>query len=221
MLTRHLLFSLLATLPFAAAAGADPVVYVVTGAKQFGTVDLTNGAFRQIGPNTPEGESGLAAGPNGSLLTLTFSGKLDSVNPSTGLTSVIGPTGLGDCSSATSLCGPTSPSALTALGGTLYATDYQNNLYRLNAGSGKATLVGPTGMPGVTFVPLSTPNSDGSLNFYGEALFGANGKLYATFDTGTINFQTGVVTPVIANNLYQIDPSTGARKDHRADYLRA
>ncbi|MDQ6664415.1 MAG: PEP-CTERM sorting domain-containing protein, partial [Acidobacteriota bacterium] len=91
----------------------------------------------------------------------------------------------------------------------LYATDFQNNLYTVSPSTGHATLIGPTGVPPLTFVPLSTPNPDGSLNFYSEALFGAGGKLYATFDTGTVNFMTHVTTPVMPDHLYQIDPATG------------
>ena len=82
-------------------------------------------------------------------------------------------------------------------------------MYRINPVTGQATLIGPTGVPPLTFVPLSAPNPDGSLNFYSEALFGASGKLYATFSTGTINFMTHVVTPLMTDHLYQIDPATG------------
>ena len=193
---------------FATSASADSV-YVVNSNNQFGTVDLGTGAFQQIGPNMPEEGGGLTPGPNGSLLTLGITGNLDSINPNTGVTTVIGPTGLADCSLPTSPCGPTSANAIAGLGGSFYVTDFANNLYSVNPVTGHTTRIGSTGMPAVTFVPLSTPNPDGSLNFYGEALFSANGKLYATFDTGTINFTTGVVTPVIAENLYQIDPATG------------
>jgi outer membrane protein assembly factor BamB len=190
-------------------ACASPVVYVVTGNQQFGTIDIGTGIFRQIGPATPDENVGLIPGPNGSLLTLTVSGNLDAINPSTGIATVIGATGLGACSTPADPCGPKSANALGLLNGTIYATDFQNNLYTVSPLTGKATLVGPTGVPPVTFVPLSTPNPDGSLNFFGEGLFSASGKLYATFDTGTVNFMTGVVTPTSTENIYQIDPLTG------------
>jgi hypothetical protein len=64
-------------------AHADSLVYIVNGSQQFGTVNITTGAFQQIGPNTPEGNFGLAAGPNGLLYTLTYGANLDSINPST------------------------------------------------------------------------------------------------------------------------------------------
>src|SRR5437879_10207635 len=83
---------------FTVAGSADPIAYVVTGAQQLGTIDLSNGTFTQIGPNTPEGETGLVPGPNGSLLTLTFAGNLVAIDPTTGVTTLIGATGLDDCS---------------------------------------------------------------------------------------------------------------------------
>ncbi len=86
MLTQQKLMLSLALVLFTVPASADSLVYVVNGNNQFGTIDLATGAFRQIGPNGP-GNGGLAPGPNGSLLTLTFSGNLDSINPATGVTS--------------------------------------------------------------------------------------------------------------------------------------
>lgn len=199
----------LASVLFTASASLGASVYVVNGNNQFGVVDLGTGAFQQIGPNTPEGEAGLVSGPNGSLLTLTFSGNLDSINPVNGMTTVIGATGLGDCSTPSSPCGPNSPSTIAELAGTIYATDLANNLYRVNPVTGTATLVGPTGIPPFPFTLLGT-NPDGTFNAYDQALFGANGKLYATFDAITINSTTFTLgTVVIPDHLYQIDPTTG------------
>jgi outer membrane protein assembly factor BamB len=205
---RNLLLSL-ALSALAASASAGSLVYVENGF-QFGTVDLASGAFTPIGPGTPDGVTGLAAGPNGSLLTLSFSGDLESINPANGAVSIAGPTGLGDCSLLTSPCGPTSANTIAALGGKIYATDYQNKLYAVNPLTGATTPIGLTGMPGITFVPLTT-NPDGSFNIFDEALFAADGKLFATFDTGSVDTLTlnPMVTPVIAPNLYQIDPATG------------
>jgi hypothetical protein len=197
----------LALFAFAASASAGSSVYVENGF-QFGTVDLGSGAFNPIGPGTPEGVTALAAGPNGSLLTLSFSGNLESINPANGAVAIVGATGLGDCSLLTSPCGPTAANTIAALGGKIYGTDYQNKLYAVNPLTGATTAIGLTGMPGITFVPLSD-NPDGSFNIFDEAFFPANGKLYATFDTGTVDTATFSVTPVIAANLYQIDPATG------------
>jgi hypothetical protein len=199
----------LALFAFAASASAGSLVYVENGF-QFGTLDLGSGAFNPIGPGTPEGVTALAAGPNGSLLTLSFSGNLESINPANGAVAIVGATGLGDCSLLTSPCGPTAANTIAALGEKIYGTDYQNKLYAVNPLTGATTAIGLTGIPGITFVPLSD-NPDGSFNIFDEAFFPANGKLYATFDTGTVDILTlnPTLTPVIAANLYQIDPATG------------
>jgi hypothetical protein len=202
----NLIFSL-AFFCFTIPASADNLVYIVNGA-QFGTMDLNTGAYSPIGSGTPQGAEGLVRGPNGSLLTLTFSGNLDSINPATGAPTIIGPTGLADCSMPSSPCGPTSANVLGQVGGQIYATDFANDLYKINPTTGHATLIGPTGMPELTFVPLST-NPDGTFNAYDESLFSVGGDLYATFDTIKVNSSTFAVTPVISPDLYQIDPLTG------------
>jgi hypothetical protein len=207
MLLRQKLIISLALVLFTASAGADSV-YVVNLNQQFGTVDAATGSFSQIGPNTPEGGTGLVPGPNGSLLTLTFSGNLDSINPATGVTSVVGPTGLADCTSPASPCGPTSPGVIGKLGATIFVTDFSNNLYTVNPTTGAATLIGPTGMPPLPF-GIFDVNSDGTTNLYEQTLFAAQGKLYSTYDAARIDFVSSTVTPVIPAALYQIDPSTG------------
>ena len=115
MFVRPKLLLFLTLCGFAVPAGADSLVYVVTtNTNQFGTLDLTTGAFHHIGPGATEGETGLINGPNGSLLTLTVSGNLDSINPATGVATVIGPTGLANCATPASPCGPTSPNGSVA-----------------------------------------------------------------------------------------------------------
>ncbi len=208
MLTQQRLIVSLAAVLFTLPASADTIAYVVNGA-QFGTVDLTSGAFTQIGPDMPEGTEGLVPGPGGSLLTLGFTGNLDSINPNTGITTVAGATGLADCSNyPISPCGPTSANDLGVLGGTLYATDIANNLYTVNPLTGKATLIGSTGIPAVPAIPDSV-NPDGTFNAFDETLFSASGKLYATFDAIKILPSPFTVTQVIAPDLYQINPLTG------------
>ncbi|MGI8745374.1 MAG: PEP-CTERM sorting domain-containing protein [Bryobacteraceae bacterium] len=208
MLSQRKMIVWLALVLFTASASASPLVYVVTGSQQFGTLDLATGAFHPIGPDTPEGDGGLVAGPNGSLLAVTFSGTLDSIIPATAVTSVVGVTGFADCTSPTSPCGPTSFGALGKLGGTIYGTDFGGNLYTVNAATGATTLIGHTGIPAVPAIP-STTNPDGSLNVFTESLFGAGGKLYATFDADTLDPVSFAATPVIPARLYQINPSTG------------
>ena len=113
-----MLVGALAALAAPAAPAAAQHVYVVNGSQQFGTLDVATGAFRQIGPNTAQGSAGLAAAPGGSLYTLTYGGDLATIDPGTGLMSIIGPTGLGDCSiPGISPCGPMSANTLARLGG--------------------------------------------------------------------------------------------------------
>jgi hypothetical protein len=190
------------------AARADPFIDVITGSLQIGEMDLATGAFTPSGSISPTIQY-LTPGPGGSLLTMDFSGALDSINRSTGAITAIGPTGFSDCSTPASPCGPTSQLSFGSAGAALYATDFANNLYTINPATGKATFVGPTGIPAVPFIPAST-NPDGSFNFYDENLFGAGGKLYANFDAGIFNPATSETTTVISPALYQIDPSTGA-----------
>ena len=78
----------------------------------------------------------------------------------------------------------------------------------MNASTGVATSIGLTGMPAIPFIPLSE-NPDGTLNIYDEAFFGANGKLYATFDAGHLDLSNGDITPVVNPMLYQINVATG------------
>ena len=187
---------------------ADPVANVLTGSLQFGEMDLATGTFSPIS-SIPATIQYLAPGPNGSLLTMSFDGDLDSISRATGMISVVGPTGFSDCSTpSTPSCGPNSQLSFGAAGGTLYATDFVNNLYTINPATGKATLVGATGIPAVPFIPAST-NPDGSFNFYDENLFGFGAKLYANFDAATFNPETSEFTTVISPALYEIDANTG------------
>jgi len=176
--------------------------------QHFGTVDLGTGAFHQISSSPGEEYRGLVPASSRSLLTLGFDGDLTSISPATGLSTVIGPTGLSDCSTPTSPCGPRSAGVLASFGGTLFATDFSQNLYRLNPATGAATLVGATGIPAVPFPSHFTSNPDGSGNAMTATLFAANGNLYATFETDIVDFASGNITPGIPNTLYRIDPNT-------------
>jgi hypothetical protein len=197
MVTVVAILGVLFSRPAAAASDkADPLVYVVTApvdlagtTAQFGTVDLATGAFHQIGPYTPEGQANLVPGPHGELLSLTFSGNLESIDPANGKTSIIGATGLDGAVD------------LAEVDGKLYATDLSNNLYTVNLATGAATLIGPTGIPAVP--GIGTPD----MPLYDESLYGARGKLYATFDV-LVGFSFPF-TALIDPELYVIDPETG------------
>ena len=186
---------------FAASASADTLVYAVNAnynnfTGQFGTLDVTTGAFNQIGPAVAGPLYGLVPGPNGKLLSVSAAGNLDSVNPATGAISGIG---------AISVIAKVSPigvanvaDTIAELNGTVYATDLYGNFYTVNTKTGAATLIGATGIPLCPSLTSSTEVSD-------EALFTHGGKLFATFDG--INLATSGV--VDSPELYQINPTTG------------
>ena len=195
---RKLIISLML---FTASASADTFVYAVstnynnfTG--QFGTVDLTTGAFNQIGTTIADPLYGLVPGPNGKLLGISASGNLDSVNPATGAVSVIGAISVINKVSAIGVANVAYTTA--ELNGTVYATDLYGNFYSVNTKTGAATLIGVTGIPICPSLTNSNEVSD-------EALFTDGGKLYATFDG--VNLATSGV--VDSPELYQINPATG------------
>ncbi len=192
MFTQRKLFMSLSLALFTASASASPIVYTVSinynnFTSQFGTMDLTTGAFNQIGSVISDALGGLMPGSNGKLLSLSVSGNLDSVNPATGAVSVIGATGLGNLAGVTA-----------ELNGTVYATDLYNNFYSVNTTTGVASLIGPTGLP-------ICPSLISPVEVSDETLFAANGKLYATFDGVNLMTSTLVDSP----ELYQINPATG------------
>jgi len=193
------------------AANADPVVYVVGDSGQFGTIHLSTGSFTAIGPGLGAGSSGLVQGPGGSLLSLGYNGKLNSINPKTGMVSTVGATGLGDCSLPTSPCGSNSANLLGKLGGSLFATDLANNLYSVDAVTGAATLIGATGIPAVPFIPKSAVpgDPDGSFYIYDESLFDYGGQLYANMDAGIFDPVTFTPTSLVDPNIYRINTTTG------------
>ena len=134
----------------AAFASAQPtpvsnqnlLTYVLTNnpqtrAAKFGAVDVGSGAFLEIGPGLP-GDLGhaLMPAPGLSLLSLAVSGDLYSIDLRTGLPSKVGATGLGDCSTPASPCGPNSAVTLGYVGGKYYALDFSQNLYSVDPASG-------------------------------------------------------------------------------------
>ncbi len=116
------------------APNRNPLVYVLTndpntGAAGFGAAHLGSGAFVQIGSTLPSDLGhALAPTPGGSLLSMAFSGKLYSIDPRTGAASVLGATGLGDCTTPASPCGPNSANTLGLHNGKYYALDFSQNL---------------------------------------------------------------------------------------------
>jgi hypothetical protein len=207
--SNKLILAILALTFATGAARADDLVYTVNLFQQFGTVNTATGSFNPIGPGLPEGGVGLIPATGGSLLNLAFSGNLYAINPSTGLSTLVGATGLSDCTTPASPCGPKSANTIGGLNGKVYATDFNNNLYIVDSTTGAATLIGSTGIPPVSMIPFTT-TGDGSTYLFDETLFGHNGNLYATFDDFTLQPDGFTKTFLNSSFLYQIDPTTGA-----------
>jgi hypothetical protein len=202
--------------PVDLCASARPClpVYVITFGFQFAAVDLRSGKFQPIGPALPgDVGTGLAPGRGTSLVSLGFSGNLWAIDPFTGVTSIVGATGLGDCSMPGSYA-PNCTNVIGRLGGTLYATDFAQNLYSVDPATGAAKLIGPTYIPSITFAPFSE-NPDHSFNVYAESLFSIHGRLFALFSTSAITFATDPsAAPATFRNLipaalYEINARTG------------
>lgn len=192
------------------AHGKNLLTYVITVGLEFGAIDLSSGAFLPIGPGLPGNVGdGLIPGPGTSLLSLAFDGNLVAIDPATGKTSVVGPTGLGDCTTPASPCGPHAALWLGYFDGKYYATDFAQNLYSVNPATGVARLIGPTGIPPLTFAPFSLDPDGVSFDVFSETLFSSNGKFYAFFSTLAVNFSAGTARVLTPGTIYQIDPKTG------------
>lgn len=207
MQSRGIILTAFVLLLFSACASAASLAYVVSdpfGAPpgEFGTLDLTSGAFQQIGPEQPNGYYGLALGPNGSLVSATYTDSLVSIDPATGVASQIG-----------AISGLNAPAqALGGFDGKIYVTDTANSVYTVNPASGTATLLaGNSGIPATPFA-LGSSNPDGTLNLADEAIWQSGGKLYATYDAWVAQVGPNgpsLVKVDIAPTLYEIDPTTG------------
>ncbi len=78
----------------------------------------------------------------------------------------------------------------------------------MNPATGVATPLGSTGLPPSPF-KLDAINPDGTKNIADESLFVSGGKLYATFDAGTLDTSNGNTKQIIAPALYQLDVAAG------------
>ena len=200
-------------LTFLPATAMSSPIYVVSagiaGNGIFGTVDTASGAFQQIGPGNPDGYFGLVPASNGKLLSLTYTGNLDSIDPVTGVPTGIGPTGLVGCLDP-SACTFSSPFTIGSANGSIYLTDESNRLYTVDPGTGQATLFSAnSGLPAFPFL-AGTQNADGTFNFVDESIFGVSGNLYVTFDAFVFDFGTGMpVSTPVDPALYRVDLATG------------
>ncbi len=156
----------------AAASAQDPMAYDFVGrAENWGTIDLTTGAFSQTG-NTGELISGVGVGPAGLLYGGIYGGTtLYQVNPSNGSVTTVG----------------TSDFDYVEFGSTttgVYGFDSSLNLYSVNTTTGASTLIGSTGVT----VSGTTGASTGSATLYFTN--GSPALLYS------INTSTGVATEI-------------------------
>jgi archaellum component FlaF (FlaF/FlaG flagellin family) len=194
----------------AAASAQDPMAYEFVGrSDNWGTIDLTTGAFSQTG-NTGELITGLGVGPGGLLYGGLFGGTtLYQVNPSNGSVTTVGTSGLSgyyDMGSTTS---------------GVYAFDNSANVYSVNTTTGATTLVGSTGLS----MSGTTGTSTGSDTLYfidgvGD-LYSINTSTAAAAEIGSTGL-TAVGAMVFENgtlyagnnsptlSIYTLDPTTGA-----------
>ena len=198
MRTFSKLIPLLAAALLSGSALADSYVYVVTGASQFGTVDLNNGAFAAIGSSLPTTSGGLVQGAGGSLLTLGVDGNLYSINPATGAETVIGATGLG-----------INAFSLAEVNGNIYATDLSNNIYTVNPITGAATLLSATGIPPDQHYPFTIDPANGYTYLCDETLYGVGNSLYATYDEIEVSPDGSTFNTLNSADLWKINPATG------------
>jgi hypothetical protein len=149
---------------------ADNIAYMGTIDGSFGTIDLNTGVFSILG-NSGLTLAGMAV-DNAMLYGSSYhtaTGVLYTINPANGSVTSVGTSSLDidDFGSTTS---------------GLYAVGVDANLYSINATTGAATLIGPTGLSFGTWRSLSTNSS---------TLYFADGtNLY------TLNTTTGAATLV-------------------------
>jgi hypothetical protein len=148
---------------------ACPLAYTINFIGQFGLVDLATGVFTPIGKgldNTPDGIAGAPGGPfytvdgvTGHLLRIENDGKV---------------TDVGDTHTGPNM-GPNGISVMgSLLDGTLYALDFSNRLYHINAKTAALTLVAylPT-------LAVQVPQYDGNMT---TSLNGTADKLIFTIE---------------------------------------
>jgi hypothetical protein len=169
-----------------ASVMAGPIAYATASGGQFGTVDLSNGNFSQIG-NLANPLVGL--GSSGGILY-----GLDS---STGQLIIINPT-----NAAVTAAGNTGLTTATVFGslttGALFAVDSSWGLWSINPATAATTVIGTIAVNKTAFP------ARGSYG-YSDSLAGDANYLYFTLDLWT-------TTPgdVLASQLYRVDPATGA-----------
>jgi hypothetical protein len=178
-------------------ANAGSVVYVAGSGNEFGTLNLTTGAFTDIGTlNLPANDNifGMGFGSDGKLYGL------DATLPTANLYQI------NTSNADTTLIGPTNPaeSAIDATAdasGKMYALSQDTNaiFYTMTPGTTgtTTTVVGPTG---ISSTGLMAVNSSGS-----QIFTGAYDPMTGTTDLYSINPTTGVATLIGDTGFYIIN----------------
>jgi hypothetical protein len=181
---------------FAPLAQADPLAYYMQGGDNagFGVIDLSTGAFSQLGNSGGEAISGLGYYNGviyaGGYLFTPQPNALYAVNPANGSLTLIG----------------NSSEPYMDIGSTMngvYKLGYDGNLYSINVATGASTLIGPTGLPlnhtccGNGYIGMS---ADGS-NLY----INQNDELWLINTTNGLASLVGSTGPAIFSAEVSID----------------
>jgi len=167
---------------------AQSTTYAMTNSGVFGTLNVSNGTFNQIGNSgiQPAGMAGLG----GSVYVALYQGNaLYQVNLANGNLVTLG----------------TGSVTYYKFGGTingLYAIGTDENLYSVNASNGATTLIGPTGFPSGHFQDLS----GGQTGLYAIVTFSTGALLYSldtTSGAATEIGNTGITSNVTSISFYQ------------------
>ena len=161
----------LAALP-AAADQIDTVFFD----NRFGTINDATGAFTQISI-LPIAQAGGIAFDDGTLYAQDLQSNLITIDPASGVASILGSSGL-----ALSSVG------FAGAGNGLFEVDYLSNLYSINPETGAAALIGATGL---------APNYGGwdtSISDNGTYLYFTAGGAGALDELYRINTTTGIAT---------------------------
>jgi hypothetical protein len=198
---------------------------MTTSSDQFGTIDLSTGAFSLSG-NMGQQLSGLGVSGGNLYGGVTDTGNLYQVNPTNGALTLVGNGTINYIDTGSTTGG------LYALGG-LLAPGSALSLYSINPTTGAATLIGPTGLSLSTSVVDTVGLSTGS-----GALYLTFGPSFSTASLYSVDTSTGTATSIgntgadalgaevfedgalyagsnyngstLADSLYTLDTTTGA-----------
>jgi hypothetical protein len=160
-----------------------PTAYVVTRSDQFGTIDLSTGAFNLLG-NMSQQLSGLGVSGDNLYGGASNTGNLYHVNPTNGDLTLVGSGTINYLDTGSTTGGLYAIGGPNALGAAL-------SLYSINPTTGAATLIGPTGLS------LSTTEADTiGLSTGSGTLYFTLGPTSSTATLYSLNTTTGAATAI-------------------------